>query len=311
MIVYDSQKWSWFFLTLIRSFQHSYNLKFLFRFIFYSVVYTSVTTVILIHYLNASYHVDTVFFSLIGVILSLFLVFRMNTSYDRWWEGRKAWGKLINDTRTFGLMLNTLVPKEDLFRRRFFTKHTYNFCLSLSWHLRDMMDRPEYVGTKEEVAMIREAKHHPNRVASFIFGEVEKMYGEKAITDFDKNQLRLLMQGFIDVLGMCERIKKSPIPFSHTTFIKLFILIYLGILPFGLVSEFHYLTIPASMVMSFAMFGIEVVSEEVENPFGLDANDLPTGTLSETIRENLNEILDTHIRMEGDAPVHKEADILH
>ena len=276
----------------------------------YSLIYTTVVTLILIHYLDATFHIDTVFFSLIGVILSLFVVFRMNTSYDRWWEGRRAWGTLINVSRSFALQLNSLIPRKDLIRRRYFTKHIYNFCLSLTWHLRDMYEGAEYVGTKEEIQKIRSRKHHPNICASFLFDEIERMHQEKSLSDFDKMQLKELLESFIDVLGICERIKKSPIPFSHTTFIKLFILIYLGILPFGLVSEFHYLTIPAAMVMSFAMFGIEVVSEEVENPFGLDANDLPTGTLSETIRENANEILGTHIRMEGDAPVHKEADII-
>lgn len=310
MIVYDSQNWSWFFKTLIKSFKHSYNLKYLFRFLIYSAVYTSIVTYILINYLSEYFHVDTVFFSLIGVILSLFVVFRMNTSYDRWWEGRRAWGSLINDSRNFGLQINTIVPASNPGRRRYFTKHIYNFCLALTWHLRDMNERAEYVGTKNEVKTIRDSKHHPDTAAKFLYGEVENMHKEKAITDFDKMQLKELLQDFINVLGICERIKKSPIPFSHTTFIKLFILLYLGILPFGLVSEFHYLTIPAAMVMSFAMFGIEVVSEEVENPFGLDANDLPTGTLSETIRENLNEILGTHIRMEGDSPIFKEADIM-
>ncbi len=310
MIVYDSQKWSWFFLTLIKSFKHSYNLKYLLKFLIYSVAYTSVVTYVLINYLSEYFHVDTVFFSLIGVILSLFVVFRMNTSYDRWWEGRRAWGSLINNSRNFSLQLNALIPKSDLTRRRYFTKHVYNFCLSLTWHLRDMNEKAEYVGTKEEIKKLRGAKHHPDIAMTFLIGEVEKMYQEKLINEFDKKQLKELLEGFVDVLGICERIKKSPIPFSHTTFIKLFILLYLAILPFGLVSEFHYLTIPAAMVMSFAMFGIEVVSEEVENPFGLDANDLPTGTLSETIRENLNEILNTHIRMEGDSPIFKEADIM-
>ncbi len=266
------------------------------------MIYTTAVTFILINYLSAYFHVDTVFFSLIGVILSLFVVFRMNTSYDRWWEGRQAYGKLVNDSRNFAIQLNTLIPFENRQRRRYFTKHIYNFCLSLTWHLRDTTEKAEYVGTKEEISKIRKSKHQPNIVATFLFDEVEAMYKEKSVTDFDKNRLKQLLEGFIEVLGICERIKKSPIPFSHTTFIKLFILIYLGILPFGLVNEFHYLTIPAAMVMSFAMFGIEVVSEEVENPFGLDANDLPTGTLSEMIRENGNEILNTHIRMEGDAP---------
>jgi len=311
MIVYDSQKWSWFFVTLAKTFRYSYNLRQLIRFIVYSVVYTTIVTIVLIHYFDKQLQVDTVFFSLIGVILSLFLVFRMNTSYDKWWQGRQAWGKLVNDSRSLALHLNTLIPKEDKKRRTYFTKHIYNFCISLSWHLRDMIEKAEYVGETDEIEEIKSMKHHPNRIALFLFDEVESMYRQKLVTDFDKNQMKQLLEDFINVLGMCERIKKTPIPFSHTTFIKLFIIIYLLILPFGLISEFHYLTIPAAMVMSFAMIGIEVVSEEIENPFGLDANDLPTGTIAETIRENLNEILNTQIKMEGEEPSHGEADIIH
>jgi len=186
MIVYDSQKWSWFFRTLIKSYRYSYNLKYLLRFLIYSVIYTTAVTFILINYLSAYFHVDTVFFSLIGVILSLFAVFRMNTSYDRWWEGRKAYGKLVNDSRNFAIQLNTLIPFENRQRRRYFTKHIYNFCLSLTWHLRDTTEKAEYVGTKEEISKIRKSKHQPNIVATFLFDEVEAMYKEKSVTDFDK-----------------------------------------------------------------------------------------------------------------------------
>jgi putative membrane protein len=134
------------------------------------------------------------------------------------------------------------------------------------------------------------------------------------INDFDKLQAKSLVQGFIDVLGICERIKKTPIPFSHSAFIKLFILIYILILPFGLANMFGYLTIPAVMVMAFAMLGIEVISEEIENPFGIDANDLPTGVLADTIRGDVYEILNVGSEVGYAVRKHvirKEAEIFH
>jgi len=314
MIVYDSKNWYWFFISLYKNYKYSYNMRQLVKFILLATIYATAATVLHIHFLKDLYHIDTVFFSLIGVILSLFLVFRLNSGYDRWWEGRKAWGKLINDTRTLSLQLNTIVPHADTKRRKFFSRHISNFCASLVWHLRDELDSAEYIledgETREDITSFN---HQPNKIASYLFNEVEAMYKAKQITDFDKQQTKTLLQGLIDVLGISERIKKTPIPFSHSAFIKIFIITYIFILPFGLANTFEYLTIPAVMVMSFAMLGIEVISEEIENPFGMDANDLPTGQLAITIRENVYEIMGVEMK-EGyhvQTYVRKEAEILH
>jgi putative membrane protein len=282
------------------------------KFILLATIYGSVITVLSLDYWHKTYFLDTVFFSLIAVVLSLFLVFRMNTSYDRWWEGRKAWGKLINDSRSLAMHLNTVLPVADIERRVLFQHHIVNFCNSLVWHLRDDISKAElYYDNKEHEDELRETHNTPNIVASYLFNEVELIYKEKLINEFDKYQIKNKLEGLVDVLGICERIKKSPIPFSHSTFIKLFIIIYILILPFGLVNEFQYLTIPAVMIMSFAMIGIEVVSEEIENPFGLDANDLPTQELSNTIKDNIHEILEKHTAMEADTLIRTEADIVH
>ncbi|MEO9801936.1 MAG: bestrophin family ion channel [Reichenbachiella sp.] len=292
MITYNSSKWnSEFFKTLLKSYKYSSNMRLLTGLIILSAAYATVVTLINIHYLKNAFHMDTVFFSLTGVILSLFLVFRLNSGYKRWWQGREAWGKLINDTRTFALQLDSIIPPENIERRRFFSRHISNFCISLVWHLRDDMESANYIleggESKEHISTF---EHQPNHVASFLYREIEDMHKASEISDFDKMQSKNLIEGFIDVLGICERIKKTPIPFSHSAFIKVFILIYILILPFGLINAFEYLTIPAVMVMAFAMLGIEIISEEIEDPFGTDSNDLPTGVLADTIRNNVFEI---------------------
>ncbi|WP_354022337.1 bestrophin family protein [Endozoicomonas lisbonensis] len=264
----------------------------LLRFIFYTTLYAISATLLNMHYLADLYQIDTDFFSLIGVILSLFLVFRLNSGYYRWWEGRKAWGALVNDSRSLSLKLDSIIPIEDMNKRRYFGRHISNFCMSLVLHLRDSTDLNKYHLEKSDKAdEIAEFKHHPNKFGSKLFRELEAMHKNNNISDFDKYFCNKLVQRFIDTLGTCERIKKTPIPFSHSTFIKLFIVIYIIILPFGLANVFGYLTIPAVMVMAFAMIGIEVISEEIENPFGTDANDLPIGFITDTITENVFEVL--------------------
>jgi putative membrane protein len=314
MVVYDSKKLSWFFKSLYKTYKYSYNLRLLLRLIILTTIYSIVVTVLSVHYLKDTYHIDPVFFSLIGVILSLFLVYRLNTGYDRWWEGRRAWGKLVNDTRCSSLQLDAIIPRDDIKRRKYFCRHLSNFSTSLVWHLRDDIDSAKYVmedgETKQHITV---ADHQPNKIASYLFYEVEKMYQSGQITGFDKSQVKSLFHGFIEVLGICERIKNTPIPFSHSAFINLFIFIYILVLPFGLVNVFGYLTIPGVVIMAFAMLGIEVISEEIENPFGLDANDLPTGHMADTIRDNVYGIL--NVEMQEKFKVNnyktKEADILH
>ena len=315
MIVYNSKKWSWFFVSLFKTYKYSYNTRQLGRLIFYSTIYTTVATLLILHFLRYAYTIDPIFFSLIGVILSLFLVFRLNSGYERWWQGREAWGKLVNDARNLALQLDAIIPSSNVVRRKYFGRNIANFCTSLVWHLRDDIDSAHYLLEKEDsLEDIRSFNHKPNKFASYLYKEVEIMDESKEITDFDKLQAKSLIQGFIDVLGICERIKKTPIPFSHSAFIKMFIMIYIFILPFGLANTFEYLTIPAVLVMAFAMFGIEVISEEIENPFGLDANDLPTGSLADTIRNDIYEILDIEHEVGYVVRRHivkKEAEIIH
>ncbi len=259
-----------------------------------------------------SYSIDTVFFSLVGVILSLFLVFRLNSAYDRWWEGRKAWGKLVNDSRTLALALNGLIPDDDRKRRTFFVKNISNFCVALQWHLRNDVRHDKFIYVNRTYNdELDKAEHVPNTIMSYMFIEVDHMYEEKNVTDFDKQYLKDLLRGFVDVLGICERILKTPIPFSHSTFIKLFIIMYIFILPFGLINVFEYLTIPAVIVMAFATLGVEIISEEIENPFGLDANDLPTGSISTTIQNNVYEILHVKSDFKSSPKKIKEADVVH
>ncbi len=311
MIVYDSKKWSHLFGNVWKTYRASYNLQQLSKFMFFIAIYVTGITIFNIHVMMKELVVDTVFFSLVGVILGLFMVFRLNTAYDRWWEGRKLWGKLVNDSRTLALNLNALMPAEEKRRRRFFVRSIANFAHALMWHLRDDMRHGEFIViNKRYTEDLENAKHVPNKIVSFMFVEVEHMQKENMICQQDKDRLNVLLQGFIDVLGACERIKKTPIPFSHSTFIKLFTMIYLAVLPFGLVEKFHYLTIPCVMIMAFALLGVEVISEEIENPFGLDANDLPTGAIADGIRESTYEILQVPSTFISPPTSNKEAEIL-
>lgn len=231
-------------------------------------------------------------FSLLGIVLSILLVFRTNTAYDRWWEGRKQWGELVNQTRNLAVMLQTCLPREDQESRLFFARQISAFCQALTTHLRAGA-RPDEITdlNDQEKAELGQTQHIPNYLAYRIADRIQTIYNGGGIADPNLINIHLHHQALINVLGACERIKKTPIPFSYAVYIKIFISLYGVMLPFGLFKDFHFYTIPLVMFIFFAMLGIELMAQEIEEPFGLDCNDLPTGDIAATIRKNVFEIL--------------------
>lgn len=242
---------------------------------------------------------DTTVFSLLGVILSLFLGFRTSTSYDRWWEARKQWGALVNHSRNMAIYVDSMWPESDTGIRRFMAKHIGNFCLALTWHLRDgvKLDQLVYLSPEEE-AYYSTKNHIPNFIALRIFQRMAAAHREGDINEGDYINIKAQHQALLDILGACERIKKTPIPFSYNVYLKIVVTVYGLLLPFGLLESFGWTTVPITMFVFFALLGIELMGEEIEDPFGLDCNDLPTGDIANTIKKNVFEILEDRSPME-------------
>jgi putative membrane protein len=236
---------------------------------------------------------DTTVFSLLGVILSLFLGFRTTTAYDRWWEARKQWGALVNNSRNLAIYVDSMWPESDTGIRRFMAKHIANFCLSLSEHLREgvALDKLIYLSPEEE-AYYSTKDHVPNFIALRIYQRIAQAHRDGHINEGDYINIKAQHQSLLDILGACERIKKTPIPFSYNVYLKLFISAYAVLLPCGLMESFGWTTVPITMLVFFALLGIELMGEEIEDPFGLDCNDLPTGDIAHTIKRNVFELLE-------------------
>ena len=236
---------------------------------------------------------NTGIYSLLGVMLSIFLVFRTNTAYDRWWEARKQWGALVNNTRNFAIYVHAMFPVEDTSIRKYMAKHIANFCYALVEHLREGVKLENLIFlTDEDIAIYQTKGHVPNYIAYKAFEPLAEAHRNGVINEGDYINIKAQHQSLLDILGACERIKKTPIPFSYSVYMKLFITAYGILLPFSLITTFGYGTIPLAMFVFFALIGIELMGEEIEDPFGLDCNDLPTGDIAHTIRNNIYEILD-------------------
>ncbi len=213
------------------------------------------------------------FLSILGIILGLLLVFRTNTAYDRWWEGRRLWGQLVNVSR--GLARQLAATPDD--RRERYAELLATFPSRLAAHLRRPRDA--------------EGPHLPNEDLSRLHEEIRHDTSAGRLGEQGRLAVAPLLQSFDDVLGGCERIRNTPIPFSYSSYIKQFVVLYALVMPFGLVSEFGYGTVIASMFTFFATMGLELLANEVEEPFGTDKNDLPLDDIAAVIARDVRTIL--------------------
>ncbi|WP_044210884.1 bestrophin family protein [Flammeovirga sp. OC4] len=232
-------------------------------------------------------------FSLLGIVLSILLVFRTNSAYDRWWEGRKQWGALINNTRNLAVYAHTILPEGNHTLRFYLAVRISNFCHAMVEHLREGTDLKILIHlTEEDRKKYNQRGHVPNAITQEIYSAIVQEHRKGNITDPDLINYGPLHKSLLDIIGACERIKKTPIPFSYAVFMKIFISTYGLLLPIALTPQMGYFAIPVVMLVMFAFIGIELMGEEIEDPFGLDCNNLPTGDMAKSIQNNVFEIFE-------------------
>ncbi len=228
-------------------------------------------------------------YSLVGFALSLLLVFRTNTAYDRWWEGRKKWGELVNNTRNLSLKINTVCSNKD--DRAYFKRMISNYAFAMKEHLRNGVDVDQLELSSEELEEISGYDHKPNYILKRIYERLEGLKKSGVLSEEGYIVVDTNMKTFSDIIGACERIKNTPIPYSYSIFFKKFIFIYVTTLPLAFVNSFGYYSSLVSIFVFYILVSMEILAEEIEDPFGTDDNDLPTDGLSQKIKENVHEIL--------------------
>ncbi|GAB4039591.1 bestrophin family protein [Spirosoma gilvum] len=237
--------------------------------------------------------------TLLSFVISMLLVFRTNTAYDRWWEGRKLWGSLVNNSRNMALKLDQLLGSSEAESRAFFRAMIPNFAFALKNHLRSKPIEPEFTSTTVfDAQQLHMNEHVPQQIALAIFGKLVDLQRREVLLAEHLVVLNPEIQSFMDVCGACERIKNTPIPFSYSSFIKKFIFMYCLTLPFGYVSNLHYLVIPLVVFVFYVLASLEVIAEEIENPFGTDDNDLPLDTICKGIHKTVTQSFDHKLTLE-------------
>ncbi|MFT3682539.1 MAG: bestrophin family ion channel [Ferruginibacter sp.] len=232
--------------------------------------------------------------SLLGFAISMLLVFRTNTAYDRWWEGRRLWGSLVNNSRNLAIKLAVMLPEQEKEQRAFFRKIIPSYAYALMNHLKSEKVRIELFEEDAKHPVFKNIdgeKHVPNQVALLMMKHIQQLYNEGKINGDQLIVLNGELQSFTDICGACERIKNTPIPFSYSVFIKKFIFFYTMTLPFGFAFNLGYYVVPVVALIFYVLASLELIAEEIEDPFGGDDNDVPTEKIAMNIHKHINELI--------------------
>jgi putative membrane protein len=268
-------------------------LPLLIFFIFYSwfVVYLE-TEYLRLSELSAARNV-TIMHTLLGFAISMLLVFRTNTAYDRWWEGRKLWGSLVNNSTNLAIKMKSFLPAGKMDDLLFFKTYIPLYSQVLASHLNVKLKQDNTIHDAD--IDLETVIHRPNYVAIKMVQKIHHLYKEGVISGDQLIVINEEVKSFSDICGGCERIKNTPIPFSYSVFIKKFIFIYVGTLPIGFAFSLGMYTIPVTTFIFYVMASLELIAEEIEDPFGGDNNDLPMVQISANIKKRVYEIFERDV----------------
>lgn len=254
----------------------------------------------LIHFNLRPIGVPATAHTITGVALGLLLVFRTNSSYDRFWEGRKQWGAIVNESRNLGRASATHLAKEPALHAAVL-RWTAAFAYATMYSLRGergLGPAGEKL-PKDEVDSVLTQPHVPLAVATRLSALLRSARDRGVIVDYVYVALDQNVQLLIDYMGACERIHKTPMPFAYMLHLRRSLIAFLYTLPFALVRDIGWWTIVAVLIVGYVFFGIEEIGVEIEDPFGVDDNDLPLEAICGNIERNLVEQLGAVKRDDG------------
>lgn len=226
------------------------------------------------------------FHLIFSFILGIIISFRVNTTYARWWEGRTLWGAIVNNCRNLGLKFDIFIGLKN---NPVFYEYLKAFPVVLKCHLR--RDRDGAAMEFKKIGLELGDIAHP---VLFLVNTMYRIINELR----DNNQLRFEqytsldnhLVNLMDMVGGCERILNTPPPGAFAFFVKQGLLFYALIFPFGWAEQFGYLIVPLLLVLVYILLGLEMLAEELEDPFGTDDNDLPLEAIASNIMNNVTDI---------------------
>ena len=249
----------------------------------------------------------TLALTVVGAALGIFVSFRTNSAYDRWWEGRKLWGRLINTSRHICSQFTTYIG-DDASRRRLVLRHvTYVHALRTLLRVQDPFSDERLLNSN--VDAIDELRTETNLTHGLLHRQLsEVLAAQKSgqINEFELQSFDLSLRHLLDIQGGCERIKKTPLPRGYGFIASRLIFAFGLIMPLALVEKIGWLAVPVNVLVTLSFALISEAGRVLEDPFSLFYNGLPLNALSVTIERDLR----TRLGDEPPAPVEANNGIL-
>jgi putative membrane protein len=231
-----------------------------------------------------------------SIVLGLLLVFRTNTAYERYWEGRILWGTVVNTVRNLARQIWVAIAEntpEDKAAKARAVRLLAAFAVAMKLHLRSEPPNQElaHLVTPEQFAKLQTMNNPPLEVAFWIADYLQSQRELSKLNTYQLTSCLSSLDSLVDALGGCERVLKTPIPLAYSIHLKQLLLLYCLALPFQMVGALGWATPTVVALISFAVFGIEEIGIEIENPFGDDPNDLPLDAICHTMQQNLEDLI--------------------
>ena len=228
--------------------------------------------------------------------LTLLLVFRTNTAHERFWEGRRLWGALVNAVRNLARDIwivvkdqsqNDRVEKEATLRLIV----AFAFATKLQLRAEAVNDELKPLMSEIKYFKIKDVNHPPLQIAFWVGEYLQQQHDRERLNIYQLTALHKFVDDLVDILGGCERILKTPLPLIYTIALRQLVIVYCLILPLDIVSDLSWWTGLLNAFVSFTLLSIEQIGAEIEEPFGHDPNDLPLDVICNTMLSNVEELI--------------------
>ncbi len=243
------------------------------------------SVIVLIETLHPAYFskVNATPFTLLGLSLSIFMSFRNNACYDRWWEGRKQLGQMIIEVRS--LIRETQVFK-DADEREGLLRELCGFAHGLIARLR-LEDEARAIAAWTDVSHDLQHPNLSDRLLQRIGARCSRLAEDGQISEWRYTQLETRLVSLSQVQASCERIKSTPLPFPYTLLLHRTIYLFCILLPFAMAEPLGWLTPVFTAIVSYTFFGLDEIGDDLEDPFGFDENDLPCNAILRTLEREV------------------------
>ncbi|MGN7890443.1 bestrophin family protein [Dyadobacter endophyticus] len=244
------------------------------------------------HFLSFPISITTI----LGTALSLLLGFRTNSAYDRWWEARKSWGEIVNDSRTLVRQAKAFIEapekqKDELVSSIAHLQIAWCYALTNSLRRTQVLVYADLHLTTEEHEYVSAQDNIPNAILNLLQFKMAALHDSGQIKTLLYQNIDNTLQRLCDAMGKCERIKNTVFPTQYAFFVHLVIFIFTLVLPMGLVESIGRIAIPITFTISFLFFYVEWIAYIMQNPFENGPNDIPMTSMSRSIEINLLQLI--------------------